>query len=144
MTRREAREVALELLYEKAARPDDTAEDVFETSEELRELEINAYIKDVYFGVDENLEMLDEKIKSASLDWSTGRMSRVTISILRLAVYEFYFIRNIPVSVSINEAVELAKKYDAASAPSFINGILSKLGKDPSIEKDPYPRKNGK
>lgn len=144
MTRREAREAALELLYEKASRPDDDAATVYESSVELREIEENDYIKDVYFGVNENTETLDEKIKAVALDWSTERMSRVTISILRLAVYEFYFIRNIPVSVSINEAVELAKKYDIESAPSFINGILSKIGKDPAIEKDAYPRKNRK
>ncbi len=144
MTRREAREATLELLYEKAARPDDDPESVYESSVELREIEENDYIKSVYFGVNENTETLDEKIKSVSVDWSTERMSRVTISILRLAVYEFYFIRNIPVSVSINEAVELAKKYDIESAPSFINGILSKIGKDPAIEKEAYPRKNKK
>lgn len=144
MTRREAREAAFELLYEKSARPDDEAAAVYESSVELREIEENDYIKDVYFGVNENLDMLDEKIKAASVDWSTERMSRVTLSVLRLAVYEFYFIRNIPVSVSINEAVELAKKYDTDNAPSFINGILSKIGKDTAIEKDAYPKKNRK
>ncbi len=144
MTRREARECVLELLYEKASRPDDITEEVFEASVDIRELETNDYIKSVYFGVFENTEMLDEKIKSAALDWSVDRMSRVTLAILRLAVYEFYFIRNIPVNVSINEAVELAKKYDASSAPSFINGILSRIGKDPAIEKDAFPKKNKK
>ncbi len=144
MTRREAREAVLELLYERASRPDELASEIYERAMEVREIELNAYIKDVYFGVEENIETIDEKIKGVSLDWSTERMSRVTISILRLAVYEFYFVRNIPVSVSINEAVELAKKYDGDGAPSFINGILSKIGKDSAIEKDAYPRKNRK
>ncbi len=144
MTRREAREKTLELLYEMAARPEEPAEEVFEASVQLREIEANDYIKDVYFGVFGHSEELDEKIKSVSLDWSTERMSRVTLSILRLAAYELYYIRNIPVSVSINEAVELAKKYDIDSAPAFINGILSKLGKDPTVEKDPYPQKKRK
>lgn len=144
MTRREAREAVLELLYEKASRPDDDAAEIYENAAEIRETEENDYIKEVYFGVNENLDAIDEKIKTASLDWSTERMSRVTISVLRLAVYEFYFIRNIPVNVSINEAVELAKKYDTTGAPSFINGILSKIGKDTAIEKDAYPKKNRK
>lgn len=144
MTRREAREAVLELLYEKASRPDDDATEIYENAADIRDIEENDYIKDVYFGVNANLDAIDEKIKTVSLEWSTERMSRVTISVLRLAVYEFYFIKNIPVNVSINEAVELAKKYDTTSAPSFINGILSKIGKDTSIEKDVYPKKNRK
>ena len=142
MTRREARERALEMIYEKTSRPDENASEVYENSLNVRDTSDNDYIKNVYFGVFENTEMLDEKLKGASNDWSVDRMSRVTVSILRLAVYELYFERNIPKSVTINEAVELAKKYDADSAPAFINGILNKISKDPAIEKDPYPRKN--
>ncbi len=144
MTRREAREKTIELIYEKNSRPDDDAAEVYESSLDIRETKDNEYIKRVYFGVIENRELLDEKIKEVAHDWSVDRMSRVTVSILRLAVYELYFDRSIPVSVTINEAVELAKKYDAASAPAFINGILNKISKDPSIEKDVIPRKNKK
>ncbi len=144
MTRREAREKAIELIYEKNSRPDDDAAAVYESSLDIRETKDNEYIKRVYFGVIEHREFIDEKIKEVAHDWSVDRMSRVTVSILRLAVFELYFDRTIPTSVTINEALELAKKYDASSAPAFINGILNKIGKDPSIEKDVIPRKNKK
>lgn len=144
MTRREAREAALELIYEKISRPDEDAAVVYENSLSVREAKDNEYIKNVYFGVVENRDEIDEHIKATAHDWSVDRMSRVTLSILRLATYEFYYDRTIPTSVTINEAVELAKKYDASTAPAFINGILNKIAKDPAIEKDIIPRKNKK
>ncbi len=71
-------------------------------------------------------------------------MSRVTLTILRLACYELYFMSGMPNGVTINEAVELAKKYDIEAAPAFINGILSKVASDPEIKKDYVPRRNEK
>lgn len=142
MTRREAREAAFELIYEKTARADEDALEVYENSLSVRDISDNDYIKNVYFGVFEKTDMLDGKLKEASKEWSVDRMSKVTVSILRLAVYELYFERTIPTSVTINEAVELAKKFDAGSAPAFVNGILNKISRDSEIEKDPYPKKS--
>ncbi len=144
MTRREAREAVLTLLYEKNSRPDEDEREVYENSLAVREVSDNEYIKNVYYGVTEHCDEIDEHIKESAHDWSVDRMSRVTLSILRLATYELYFERTIPVSVTINEAVELAKKYDIDSAPAFVNGILNKIAKDPEIKKDPVPRKNKK
>lgn len=144
MTRREAREAALELIYEKNSRPDEDVAAVYENSISVREISDNEYIKNVYYGVTEHCEEIDGHIKASAHDWSVDRMSRVTLSILRLATYELYFERTIPVSVTINEAVELAKKYDIDSAPAFVNGILNKIAKDPAIVKDVIPRKNKK
>ncbi len=142
MTRREAREAAFELIYERTMNPDTDAREVYDNSLYVRDAVDNDYINNVYFGVENKREMLDEKIAETSKDWSLERMSKVTVTIMRLAVYEFYFERTIPTSVTINEAVELAKKYDADTAPAFINGILNKISKDEKIEKDPFPRKS--
>ncbi len=140
MTRHEAREAALALLFERACRADETAEEVYERSLTLREAKDNEYIRGTYFGVWRELEKIDGAISSAANDWRTERMSHVTLAILRLAVYELYFLENVPVGVTINEAVELAKAYDDGAAPSFINGILSRVGADPGIKKLDVPR----
>lgn len=70
---------------------------------------------------------LDEQIDKVASGWKTDRMGRVDLTILRLAVYEMKYDESVPVSVAINEAVELAKKYGQDESPAFINGILAKL-----------------
>ena len=65
---------------------------------------------------------ISENLKSG---WKTDRLSKVSLAILRLALYEIVYIDDIPDRVSVNEAVELAKQYDVDEAPSFINGVLS-------------------
>ena len=72
---------------------------------------------------------LDEKINSVSEGWPTNRLGKAELSIMRLAVYEMLYDDDIPVNVAIDEAVELAKKYGADNASSFINGVLAKLAK---------------
>lgn len=140
MTRRESREATTALLFERSCRQSEDAGEVYSRSLYLREAEENEYIRDTYFGVWDNAEKIDGAISEAAKDWSLERMSHVTLAILRLATYELYFLRGVPKGVTINEAVELAKKYDDAQAPAFINGILSKIASDPSIEKDEVPR----
>ena len=141
MTRREAREIVLTFLYEKSYRRDETELWIYENSLSLRELSDNEYIKNTYFGVWDNLSFIDGKIAGAALEWTPERMSRVTLSIMRLCVYELYFDEVIPVSVSLNEAIELAKIYGEETAPAFINGILNNISKDPEIIKPEIPRK---
>lgn len=144
MTRREARETAMTLLYERACRADTDAREVYERSLSLRDIEENDYIKEVYFGVWDSVGELDEKIAGAAIGWSLERMSKVTLAILRLAAYELYHMPTIPKSVTLNEAVELSKQYDDAQASPFVNGILSRIAEDETIEKVAVPRKGGK
>ena len=73
------------------------------------------------------VSQIDEAIDKVSEGWPTTRIGKAELSILRLALYEIKYDDEIPVNVAINEAVELAKKYGADSAPSFVNGILAKL-----------------
>lgn len=85
------------------------------------------FIEEKYFSIVENLEEIDKKIEEVSNGWQLGRMGKVELTIIRLAVYEIQYDENVPTGVAINEAVELAKKFGGDDAPSFINGILAKL-----------------
>lgn len=128
MTRKQAREEAFILIFEKEFN-DDTLEDILSLAEEVRDLKPDEYIKNVFFGVFENLEKIDEIISQNAVGWSIKRITKTALAILRLAIYEIKFYSEIPVSVSINEAVELAKKYATKEDASFINGILSTVAK---------------
>ena len=70
---------------------------------------------------------LDSMVNEHSVGWQTDRMGKVDLTIIRLAVYEMKFDEDIPVSVAINEAVELAKRYGTENSPAFINGVLAKM-----------------
>ena len=141
MTRREAREAAFALIYEREFRKDDTPGKIYEDALRIRELEDNEYVRNTFFGVFEKIAEIDAKIAGASEGWHVERMSRVTISIMRLCVYELFYEKTIPINVSLNEAVELAKKYDTDEAPAFVNGVLNRISKDPEIVKILYPQK---
>ena len=125
MTRSEARRNALELLFEREFRQDESNEEIFATSVENREIETDPYIKTVFFGVCENADAIDEEINKNSKGWKTNRLSKVSRSILRLCVYEMLYEKDIPLRVSINEGIELAKLYEDEKARPFINGVLN-------------------
>lgn len=129
MTRKLAREEAFILVFEKEFN-DNTVEEILKTAEEVRDLTPDEYITDVFMGVYDNLEELDGIISDKSVGWSIGRISKTALGILRLAIYEMKYINDIPVSVSINEAVELCKKYATLEDSSFVNGILSTVAKE--------------
>lgn len=86
--------------------------------------EVGEYAKEVYRGVLEHKEELDEIIALFSNGWKLNRIPKVNLSILRLAVYEMKYNNDVPDSIAINEAVELAKKYSGKEDSAFINGIL--------------------
>lgn len=125
MTRREAREIVFSMLFETEFRPDEDTADIFAVSCEERELIPNDYIRNTYRGVQEHRAALDDKINAHARGWKTERLTKVSRSILRLAAYEMMFCEDIPYSVSLNEAIELSKKFDDDKARSFINGILN-------------------
>ena len=128
MTRREAREEAFILIFEKQFNLADTNE-ILEIAAEVRDLKPNTYIKTVFNGVYENVDSIDNIISENAIGWKIGRISKVSLCILRLAIFELKYLDNIPASVSINEAVEIAKKYATGEDASFINGILSTVAK---------------
>ena len=128
MTRKEAREEAFILIFEKELN-DDALEEILSLAEEVRDIKADEYIKKVFFGVFENLEKIDGMISQNAVGWTINRITKTALAILRLAIYEIEFYDEIPVSVSINEAVELAKKYATKEDASFVNGILSTVAK---------------
>lgn len=128
MTRRQAREEAFILIFEKVFNSD-TVEDILELATEVRDFTPDDYIKTVFEGVYEKLDELDEVISDNSIGWNINRISKTALCVLRLAIYEIKFMDSIPVAVSINEAVELCKKYATNEDASFVNGILSTVAK---------------
>ena len=128
MTRRQAREEAFILIFEKQFNSD-TLDELLQLAEEVRDIEPDDYIKTVFFGVYENIDALDAVISENAVGWSIPRISKTALAVMRLAIFEINYIPEIPVSVSINEAVELCKKYATKEDASFVNGILATVSK---------------
>jgi len=125
MQRKQARENAFILIFEKMFKSDETCEEIFQKATELRGLEYDDYVKKVFFGTNENEEMLRSMVESHSIGWRLERISPVSMSLIKLALYEMLFMDDIPAKVSINEAVLLSKKYDDEKSYAFVNGILN-------------------
>lgn len=129
MTRKQAREEAFILIFEKEF-SDCPIEEILELAAEVRDLVPDEYITSVFGGVFENLESIDSDISENLVGWKKERISKTALAILRLAIFEIRYIESIPHSVSINEAVELAKKYATKEDAAFVNGILSTIVKN--------------
>ena len=127
MTRKEARKAVFDLLFESGFRTDEKALDIYNVSAENREIENDEYVRGVFFGVLEALDEIDAIIGSHSKGWKPERISRVSRTVLRIAIYEMTKLENIPTVVSINEALELCKEYDEEKARPFVNGILNSV-----------------
>ncbi len=133
MTRREAREAILELLFESGFHPEESPQAIFDRALEMREIKVNDFVKKVYFGVFENIEHIDALLEKHSVGWKKTRISPVARAAIRLAIYEIYFCEDIPDTASINEAIELIKKYDdAEKVRPFVNGVLNAIYKEKS------------
>ncbi|MBI5145526.1 MAG: transcription antitermination factor NusB [Candidatus Omnitrophica bacterium] len=126
-----ARGFALQILYQIDITRD-TAElainKFFQAqSQDNIDAEVSRFTAELVKGVTDNLEIIDEKITQHALNWQFKRIAVVDRNILRLGGYELLFREDIPPKVSINEAVELAKKYSGLEAGKFVNGILDKI-----------------
>ena len=125
MTRKEARETVFSLLFETEFQKEKTPEEIYALAQEDRDLAENAYVKNTYFGIQSHLSELDELISRHANGWRTDRLSRVARAIIRLCTYEMKYDAEIPLNVSLNEAVELTKKFDDPKAKAFVNGVLN-------------------
>ena len=126
--RRQSREAALKLLYAL----DITREDVKEVlrtrwAEAMMSDAIRDFTTTLVTGVIQHWHEIDAFIQECSTNWSLERIGLVERNILRFAIYELCFLPDIPPNVTINEAVEVAKKYGTEEAPAFINGILDRI-----------------
>lgn len=128
LSRREAREILVGLLFETEFKADEDVCGIFALANEDRELPDDDYVRRAYFGIYENVERIDAVIGEHSNGWRPDRMSRLSRSVLRMCVYEMLY-EEIPYTISINEAIEICKKYDDDKARPFINGILNSVMK---------------
>lgn len=126
MSRKTAREVAMKLCFSKLLGGEDTYELVLEKSSILGKPseEDKKFADEILLGVEGKTGELDEIISKNAIGWKIDRLPKVDLCILRIALYEMLYIKNIPVKVSINEAVELAKTFSNEKSAAYINGIL--------------------
>ena len=129
MTRHESRQEAFCLLFERIF-TDATLEEVMENAVEGRDATLSAYAVDLATTADSHQEELDAIIEPKLKKWKLNRISKVSLAALRLAVSELHYEENIPVSVVINEAVELTKRFSGEEDASFVNGVLANIAKD--------------
>lgn len=131
MSRRELREMIFKLLFrvEFNSKEELAQQETFffEDEENQTEEEDNDQILGKFHKIVEKLDEIDVLLNEKAKGWSTSRMGKVDLTILRLAVFEIKYDEEIPTGVAINEAVELAKKFGQDSSPAFINGVLAKF-----------------
>lgn len=129
MSRFKAREQGFILIFEKMFN-EDSLDEIIDAAEQSREVVFDTYAKQLANGVYSELDYIDNLIEShLKKGWSIKRISKPSLSILRLAIYEMKFNDDIPDSVAINEAVELAKKYTIDES-KFVNGVLGTISRE--------------
>lgn len=133
MNRSTIRENTFKLIYSLEIQKDENIEEqieLFIESNDIKDDEAKKYMKETVFGIEKNKEEILLNIeKNLKEDWKLNRISKMDLSILKLAIYEIEF-SEVPYKVAINEAVELAKKYGEDKSKNFVNGILASIVKD--------------
>ncbi len=133
-TRSEARDAAFTQIFQISMHEDDMDVVLSELLRERPECETNlGYITQVTDGVMQHNGELEETIKKhLKKGWSLSRISKPSLAVLKLAIYEMKYVDDVPAKVAINEAVELAKRYGSDDDPNFVNGLLASVYKEMS------------
>ena len=149
MTRANARELAVHLIYSQGFTGDEPdvvvatrlekeyykllseENEVYEERPSRAQL---AYIDNVVAGVANRQEMLNAEIQKYSIGWDVSRISRLARSVMQLAIFEILFVEDVPTGVAVSEAVRLAKKYDGDDTGAFVNGILGTFARSLNSE----------
>ncbi len=124
MTRRESREQAFIIIFEKSFNPDVGPDELIEIASEYELLEPDDFFISLIKTEEENDEKIEEVIGSNTRGWKLRRIPKVSLAVLKIALTEILFMDDVPNGVAVNEAVELAKKYATPEDASFINGLL--------------------
>ena len=136
MNRSSIRELTFRLIYSIEIQKETNIEeqvDLYIESNNIDDENAKEYIKDVILGINSNVEEITELIeKHLKSDWKIDRISKIDLSLLKLAIYEIKY-KEIPYKVAINEAIELAKKYGEDNSKNFVNGILASVVKELDI-----------
>lgn len=130
LNRRSSREAVLGLIFENEFGLYDDKTELYENAVAARGIEENEYIRTLYFGILEKQNELDAYIEKYAKGRTLARISKIAKAVMRISIYEMLYIDDIPASVSINEAVELAKQYDDDKTKAFVNGILNAVKED--------------
>jgi N utilization substance protein B len=132
MNRRRAREYALRALFQRefTGSKQELLPDEGPSVAPGEKRETEKFADALVQGTIDNMEQIDRIIKEAAEHWEMERMAAVDRNILRFAVYEILYRNDIPSSVTINEALEIAKKYSSLESVPFINGLLDKIARD--------------
>lgn len=130
MNRKKSREVAMKIQFQMSINKEEieaAIEGYIENMEEnMNDVDLQ-YVRKVLNGVNENMEQIDKCIEKYLINWKMSRLSKINLAILRICTYEVLFEEDIPDKVSINEAIELSKKYSEENSFTFINGVLDKI-----------------
>lgn len=129
MSRKKARDNAFKCIYELEFDNEKNVDKLLEFCYEENENKSDErkYIEEVVRGINKNIEKIDSIILSKLKNWSMDRIAKIDLAILRLSIYEIMYMDDIPVKVSANEAVELAKLYGNNDSKSFVNGVIAKV-----------------
>lgn len=130
MTRREEREQAFILLFEKSFDSETEIVELYDFAVENEAIAGSEFIKNLVCTAWEKVEEIDTVIEKYARGWKINRISKVALAVLRLAICEIKYYEDIPVGVSINEAVEFCKKYAAKDDSAFVNGILGSVSRE--------------
>lgn len=132
MNRKKSREYLVQLIYQMGITGDSAVEvfELFMEDEEISKDNLDLeYIKTSLVGIEENKQDIEGRITAQLVNWKLNRIAKVNLAILKVGVYEIVYKEDIPAKVSINEAIELCKKYSEEKSISFINGVLDKIYK---------------
>ena len=130
MSRSEAREQAFILVFEKSFNQSDTLDNIIANAQAGRDFVVDKFSYALAQQAYDHLEQVDGVIEKYSTKWKLDRIVKVSLAILRMSISGMLDLEDIPVGVSINEAVELAKKYATEDDASFVNGVLGAVAKD--------------
>ena len=136
MARTGERENLMKMIYQMGVQEDFSAEEYEKFTALQADSQITEYFVNGYRAAASNLKEIDELIDRYSVRWKTSRLPKVDLAILRLALAEICYLTDIPVSVTINEAVELAKKYSTEKSSKFITGVLGSAARDAGVPAD--------
>ena len=129
MKRSEAREQAFTLTFERTINRESVSR-IIDAAGLSKDMIVDDFAERLAEGAEQHEAEIDAQIEKNIRGWKMNRLSKVSLSLLRLAIYEILFEDEIPVSVSINEAVDLAKKYGTAEDAPFVNGVLGSVAKE--------------
>ena len=131
MNRTRLRELLMQCICQMDMQKDKTFELVNKLIDERNLSKKNEkYLVENYMNLLDNMDRIDEKIDKFALTYKVDRMEKVSLAILRVAVYEMFYVDDVPVAVAINEAVEMAKKFGSAECKNFVNGILGNISRE--------------